>query len=125
MSIFSSLFGNVSEVDHAKLEEEFSTILIATESIERAFKLVRDLVVFTNKRLVMVDKQGVTGKKKAYISVPYKSIIRFSKETAGHFDMDSEIKLWLSSTDQPLKIEFSKDKSIHDVYQSISEHVLS
>ena len=107
------------------IEEEFATILVGNERIEKAYRLVRDLVVFTNKRLVMVDKQGFSGKKKQYTSIPYRSIVRFSKESQGHFDMDAEIKIWLSSTDQPLSIEFQKDKNVHDVYQVLSAQVLS
>lgn len=124
MGLFSSLFGNVSEIDSGKIEEEFGTILVQGEGIEKAYRLVRDLVVFTNKRLVMVDKQGFSGKKKQYTSIPYRSIVRFSKESQGHFDMDAEIKIWLSGTDMPLSIEFQKDKNIHDVYQVLSAQVL-
>ena len=124
MGIFSSLFGNVSEVDSSKIEAEFETMLVQGERIEKAFRLVRDLVVFTNKRLILVDKQGFTGKKKMYTSIPYRSVIRFSKESQGHFDMDAEIKIWLSSTEQPVSLEFSKDKNVHDVYQVLSTQIL-
>jgi len=124
MGIISAILGNASEVNTTKIEAEFENILIAGEQIEKAFKLYRDLVVFTNKRLVTVDKQGLTGKKTEVLSIPYKSIIRFSKETSGRFDLDAEIKLWLSSTDLPIQFEFKKDKNIHEVYKVLSEHVL-
>lgn len=124
MGIFSGLLGNASAVDSDKLENEFSEILVNGEQIERAYKLIRDLLVFTNKRLVMVNKQGMTGKKREYMSIPYKSIVRFSKETTGHFDMDAEIKIWLSSTDLPVSLEFKKDKNVNEVYRVISSQIL-
>ena len=124
MSIISGILGNASEIDAKKLESEFMAILAPGEVIEKAYKLIRDLVVFTNKRLIMVDKQGFTGKKKQYTSIPYRSIVRFSKESAGHFDLDAEIKLWLSGSSEPIQIEFRKDKNIHEVYQVLSTQVL-
>lgn len=79
---------------------------------------------FTNLRLVLVDKQGLTGKKKQYLSVPYASIIRFSKETAGRFDMDAELKIWVRGQGEPLAFEFRKDKNVHDVYRVLSGYIL-
>ncbi len=76
-------------------------VLTADERIDLSFKLVRDLIVFTNKRLIIVDKQGVSGKKVEYKSIPYKSISRFSIETSGHFDLDTELKIWISSAELP------------------------
>lgn len=68
-----------------------------TEDIELAYKLVRDMVIFTEKRLIIIDKQGVTGKKTSYKSYPYRSISRFTVETTGHFDLDAELHIFISS----------------------------
>ncbi len=65
----------------------------ANDCIEKAYQLIRDLFVFTNKRLILVDKQDLTGHKVEYQSLPYKSIIHFSVETAGHFDLDAMLKI--------------------------------
>lgn len=124
MGIIGELLGNASEVDVGKLEQEFSTILISGEQVEHAYKLFRDLVVFTNKRLLLVDKQGFSGKKKEYLSIPYDSITRFSKEGAGRFDMDAEIKLWLRGESVPKELKFRKDKSIDDIYRVLSTYIL-
>ena len=97
MGLLSNLMGNASEVDPKELENEFSNILFETEKIESAFKIFRDKWVFTNKRLIMQDVQGMTGKKKEYHSVPYKSVTHFLVETAGSFDADCEIKIWISA----------------------------
>ena len=95
MGIMNAIFGNVSEMDIAGLQKEFGALLCDGEHIERAYKLIRDKWVFTNKRLIIQDIQGVTGKKREYLSVPYRSIDRFSVEPAGTFDMDAEMKIWI------------------------------
>ena len=108
MGLLSNLMGNASEVDPKELENEFSDILSDQEKIEAAFKIFRDKWVFTNKRLIMQDVQGMTGKKKEYHSVPYKSITHFLVETAGSFDADCEIKIWISGNPTPLEKELKK-----------------
>jgi hypothetical protein len=85
----SLLFGAASEIDAQKLDDEFGQMLADGEQIEKAYKLVRDLFVFTNRRLILVDRQGVTGKKTEYHSIPYKSISHFSVETTGHLQPSS------------------------------------
>lgn len=71
MGIFSGLMGNASQMDTDKVENQLSDILISDEQVDLAYTLIRDLIVFTNYRLILVDKQGVTGKKVSYNSIPY------------------------------------------------------
>jgi hypothetical protein len=125
IGLLSAILGNASEVDASKLEKEFSDLLIEGETIQHAYKLFRDLIVFTNYRLFLVDKQGMTGKKREYTCVPYKSIDYFSKETAGHFDLDAEIKIWIKSRKEPIVLEFRKDAHIHDVFKVLSYYALA
>lgn len=95
------------------------------ENIDLAFQLVRDLIVFTDYRLIVVDKQGLTGKKIDYKTFPYKSISRFSVETAGHFDLDAELKFWISGAADPAQsLQFRKDKSITQIQQALAVAVL-
>jgi hypothetical protein len=124
VGLLDGLMGNASEINLSEVEKELEIILIDGEVIEKGYKLVRDLFIFTNSRLILVDKQGVTGKKIEYHSVPYKSITHFSVETAGTFDLDAELKIWVSSTAEPLKKQFKKDKSIFDVQKAIATYVL-
>ncbi|GEK58456.1 PH domain-containing protein [Marinococcus halophilus] len=124
MGLFDSLMGNASEADPKKVEEEMREWLTAGEQVESAFKLYRDLMVFTNKRLIMLDKQGVTGKKVEYHTVPYRSITHYSVETAGTFDLDSELKIWVSSTAEPVSKTFRNDDNIFDVQRALSKYVL-
>lgn len=124
MGLLSGLMGNASEKNIKSVEKEFEMILVSGEQMERAFVIIRDLIVFTNKRLIIVDKQGVTGKKVEYLSIPYKSINRFSVETAGHFDLDAELKIWVSGSQTPISKEFKKDKNIYDVQKALATYVL-
>jgi hypothetical protein len=124
MGLLDGLLGNASKADINEVEKELENILAENEKVELAFKLVRDLIVFTNKRLILIDKQGMTGKKVEYLSVPYKSISRFSVETAGHFDLDAELKIWISSAIEPtISKQFKKDQSIYDVQKALATYV--
>lgn len=116
MGLLSGLLGNASTVDKETVSNELEQILAIGEEVDVAFKLIRDLIVFTDKRLLLVDKQGLTGKKVEYHSIPFKSISHFSVETAGHFDLDAELKIWISGAQVPaITKQFKKDKSIYDI----------
>ncbi|MGG3739506.1 PH domain-containing protein [Aeribacillus pallidus] len=123
MGILDGLMGNVSEANIEEVKKELEKIVTEEERVEKAYKLIRDLIVFTNKRLILIDKQGVTGKKVEYHSIPYKSITHFSVETAGTFDLDAELKIWISSNSQPIMKQFKKDKSIYDVQKALATYV--
>lgn len=125
MGIFSGMIGNASQKDNDKVEKELVDILVPGEQVELAYALVRDLIVFTEKRLILVDKQGMTGKKTSYKSFPYKSISRFSVETSGHFDLDSELKIWISSAVEPAEIlQFKSNRSVVSIQQALAAAVL-
>ena len=125
MGILSGLLGNASTVDSDKLKEEYGHLLIDGENIEIGFKLIRDVFMFTNKRMILVDKQGITGSKIDYKSVLYKSISRYSLETAGHLDLDAELKIWISGENQPaVSKKFNKSVNIYDVQKILASHVL-
>jgi hypothetical protein len=117
--------GNSSIVDSNELQKEYAHLLIDGEIIELGFKLIRDMFIFTNKRLILVDKQGLTGNKLEYKSVTYKSISRFSIETAGTFDLDAELKIWVSSEVEPsIQKQFTKAVNVYEVQKVLATHVL-
>jgi len=124
MGLLSGLLGNATEVDIDNLEKDFEGLLVEEEQIELAYKVLRDLFVFTNKRLILVDKQGLTGKKVEYHTVPYKSITRFSVETAGRFDLDSELRIWILGDALPMKKEFKKGTDIIGMQKALARYVL-
>lgn len=124
MGLLDGVLGNASEIDPEKIQQEFSPILAPGERVERAYQLIRDYFVFTDKRFVLVDKQGLTGSKVEYHSIPYKSITHFSVETAGTFDLDAELKIWISSTAAPLQKKFNKKLNIYEVQSVLASYVL-
>lgn len=125
MGLFSGLLGNASQLNNDKIEQELEHVLLDNEQVEMAFSLVRDLIVFTEYRLILVDKQGVTGKKVSYKSIPYRSISRFTVETSGHFDLDAELKIWFSSAAEPAEIlQFKSDKSVIAIQKALATAVL-
>ncbi|MGT2715057.1 PH domain-containing protein [Streptococcus respiraculi] len=125
MGLLSGLIGNAAQADTAKVEAQLEDVLLATEQVTSAFSLVRDLIVFTDKRLILVDKQGMTGKKTSYKSIPYRSISRFEVETSGHFDLDAELKIWISSSMEPAEIlQFKSDKSVIAIQKALAKAVL-
>ena len=105
--------------------KDFGKLLIEGEDIELGFKLIRDTFIFTSKRLILIDKQGLTGSKTEYKSINYKSISRFSIETAGTFDLDAELKIWISGETLPsIKKQFNKSVNVYDVQNVLAFHVL-
>lgn len=124
MGLLSGLMGNASEVSAEEVQREYQNILSSAERVEKAYKLIRDMFIFTNKRLILVDKQGVTGKKVEYHSIPYRSITHFSIETGGHFDLDAELKIWISGTDNPIEKQFNKNLNIYELQSVLAGYVL-
>lgn len=124
LGLLDGMLGNAAKIDPAKIQREFSQILAAGEVVEHAYQLVRDYFVFTDKRFVLVDKQGITGSKTEYHSIPYKSITHFSIETAGTFDLDAELKIWISGTAAPIQKQFNKKLSIYEVQSVLASYVL-
>ena len=124
MGLLDGMLGNASKVDNASVQDEFAQLLAPGERVEHAYKLIRDFFVFTNKRLVVVDKQGLTGSKVQSHSIPYRSITHFSVETAGTFDLEAELKIWISSTAAPLSKTFNKKLSIYEVQAVLASYVM-
>jgi hypothetical protein len=124
MGLLDGLLGNASEIDASKLHTEFAQILAPGERVEKAFQLIRDTFVFTDKRLIFVNRQGLTGRKVEYHSIPYRSVIRFSVETAGSFELDAELKIWLTGSESPIQLQFNKKLSIYAVQSVLAGYVL-
>ena len=125
MGLFNKLVGNADEVSPEKLEEKYGHLLIGGENIELGFKLFRDVFMFTNKRLVLIDVQGVTGSKVEFLSLPYKNMSRFSLETAGTFDLDAELKIWVSSENVPtVSKKFNKNIDVYEVHKYLASKVM-
>lgn len=98
-------------------------MFVTGEEIIGTFQAIRDGVVFTNKRIIVVNVQGITGKKKDVTSLPYSKIQAYSVETAGVLDLDSELELWFSGLGK-IKLEFVSRANVAEICKIISDHVL-
>lgn len=122
MGLLDTLLGHAGEKNLDKLADDFAPLLAPGESLRRAFGLIRDLVVFTDRRLIFVNKQGVTGSKVEYLSVPYRSITMFSIETAGHFDLEAELRVWVSGQAAPISRTLGRDSGAQDIVALLAQH---
>lgn len=125
MGLFSAILGNAGAVSQEELSKQYGLLLTEGENIELGFKLLRDTFIFTSKRLILVDVQGLTGSKTEYLSIAYKNISRFSIETAGTFDLDAELKIWISSEAHPsITKKFNKSVNVYEIQKVLAFHVL-
>lgn len=116
-------FMKLKPVEDKSFEQAVAPMFIQGEHIIGMFKGIRDGVVFTNKRIIAINVQGITGKKKDFSSLPYSKIQAFSVETAGVFDLDSELELWFSGLGK-VKFEFVSRADVTGICRMISERVL-
>jgi hypothetical protein len=123
MGLMSGMMGNAGRIEPAAAHQEYGKLLGQGEQIHAAYQLVRDAFLFTNRRLILVDKQGLTGKKVEYHSVLYKAITHFAVETAGTFDLDAELKIWISGNAVPLQKQFNRQVDIYEVQGLLSHFV--
>ncbi|MCI1964622.1 MAG: PH domain-containing protein [Oscillospiraceae bacterium] len=116
-------FLKLKPVDTSKFQTQLEPLFIQGEVILSAFQSIRDYIVFTNKRIIAVNVKGLTGKKKDFSSLPYSKIQAYSVETAGVFDIDSELELWFSGLGK-VKLEFVSHADVPGICRAISEFVL-
>lgn len=124
MGLFTGTAKNAGSMEAKKLHSDFGQLLADGEIIEVGFVVLRDTFLFTNKRLILVDIQGISGKQIEYLSIPYNKITKFSVQTGGSFDLNAELKLWIGSDTIPLEKKFNKDLSIYEVQKVLAGHVL-
>ena len=103
--------------------DKVTSLLVEGEKVIGSFKALRDGVVFTDKRIIAVNVQGITGKKKDYSSLPYSKIVVFSVETAGTFDLDSELELYFSGLGK-VKFDFTGQTDVAAIARTIGKFVL-
>jgi hypothetical protein len=120
MGFLDGLLGHGSDLSAAEVNEQLAGILTEGEPVQVAFRLIRDLIVFTDRRLILVDKQGITGRKVSYLTVPYRAITSFSVETAGSFDLDSELAIWVSGRHEPIRKTLKRGANILGIQQAIA-----
>ena len=118
----SSTF-KLKETDKDGMAEKVRPLLVAGEEVIVSFKALRDHVVFTDKRIITVNVQGLTGKKQDFTSLPYSKVQAYSIETAGTFDRDAELELWFSGLGK-VRLEFSGQYDVQGLSRMIGSRVL-
>lgn len=103
--------------------DDIEKILIADERVLHIFASYRDAVVFTTRRIIAINVQGLSGKKKDFTFLPYSKIQAYSVETAGTFDRDAEMELYFSGLGK-VKFEFTAGTNVGDLSRLISTFVL-
>lgn len=116
-------FLKLKPVNNSAYSEWISPMFVPGEEIIGTYQALRDGVVFTNKRIIAINVQGITGKKKDFTSLPYSKIQSYSVETAGALDLDSELELWFSGIGK-IKLEFVSRANVSEICKMISLHVL-
>ncbi|WP_338663039.1 PH domain-containing protein [Pararoseomonas sp. SCSIO 73927] len=122
MSLLSGLMGHASEISPAQAAADYARLLAPSERVQLAYKLIRDVIILTDKRVILIDKQGVTGRKTEYLSIPYRSITRFSVESAGSFDMEAELRIW-SSGAEPVQLTFGRGVDVYALQAALAVNV--
>ena len=116
-------FVKLGVADNSEYSSVVVPILVNGEEIIQSFTAIRDGVVFTTKRIIAINVQGISGKKKDITSLPYSKIQAFSVETAGTFDLDCELDLWFSGLGS-VRFEFTRGANISAICKMISDRVL-
>ena len=119
----SGFFARLKKVDNNAFGSMINDFLIDNETIIGSYQSIRDGVVFTTKRIIAINVQGLTGKKKDFTSIPYNKITTFSLETAGVFDLDAELEIYMSAVGK-VKFEFTGSTNVKDICKIISTYAL-
>jgi hypothetical protein len=109
-------------ISECPIPKDVNEMLIDGEQAVAAFKTIRDVAIFTDKRIIVRDAQGLTGKKIEIYSLPYKSIDMWSSENAGMIDFNSEIELWTRAGH--VKLNLKKGIDIRRFDNLIGKYIL-
>lgn len=120
----NGFFARLKQVNPNEFGKIINDFLIDGEGVISAYKSIRDGVVFTNKRIIAINVQGLTGKKQDYTSIPYNKISTYSLETAGFFDLDAELELYLSGVGK-IKFQFTESTDVKEICKAISFYTLA
>jgi len=123
MGVFQALLGNASSTDIEKVKKDWGSLFAKDEQIAAAYKLIRDYIIMTDKRLIVIDVQGLTGTKIEIKSVPYSQFVAFSITTAGILDFNAELHIWTASSAWAIEKKFSKDVNIYEVQGILADAI--
>ena len=121
MGFFQGLLGNASKASVEDLKKDWGSLFSKDEEINHCYKLVRDWIILTNKRLVLIDYQGITGTRIAIKNIPWRNIVAYEIVTAGIADLNAELYIYVASSPFPVKYCFSSSVNIYEVQDAIAD----
>lgn len=124
MSLFDGMLGNTLELTPEAYEDLAARFLIPGEELLKGYRIVRDLFIFTTKRIMIINYQGFTGKRTEYLMIPYRSITRYVLETPGNLDVEYTLKLYLIGSLEPVERQFRNTIDPYELEALISRFVL-
>ena len=113
---------NATVWDAEDAASDLAYALAQGENVRFAFKLVRDSILVTDRRIMLTDIQGLTGSKRRYLSVPYRAITTFALESAGHFDLDTELYITVSGS-EPIAFQLSRGADVPGLVTLLTEYL--
>ena len=122
MGLFNGYLSHPTEVSLKQISLEYGLILIEGEFIEKGYKLGKDKIILTNKRLILICQ--AKNSRLEYVTIPYFTIRKFSKESKDLLDTDAELKIWLNDEPVPIRKEFKNSTGINEIYQLLSKYTL-
>ncbi len=125
MGLVQGVLGNASKKGNDEFLSEWSSLISLSENVYASYKLVRDWIVITDKRLIYINVQGVTGTKKSIKSIPWHQIVAFEIISAGIADLNAELRLWVASSPFCVEVKFSSSVNIYEVQSIISDVISS
>lgn len=114
MKEIGEIRGCGSEADARWIQQEAARLLGDDEVVECASQLQQDVMLFTDWRLLLILRDRLGGKKVEYVTIPYHAIVRFSVEAVGLLDLDAEAKIWTSTHEDPLRLQFHRSVNVYD-----------
>ena len=114
-------FLNATVWDAEDAADDLAYALAHGEQVRFAFKMIRESILFTDRRIMMTDIQGLTGSKRRYLSIPYRAITTFSLESAGHFDLDTELTITVSGA-EPIALNLSRGADVPGLVTLLTEY---
>lgn len=124
MGIFAGSAKTGGSSEAKKLHATYSQLLTDGEIIEAGYSVFRDTFLFTNKRLIVIEIQGISGRQIGYVSIPYSKVTRFAVKTSGSFELDAELQIWVGSDTIPFEKKFNQDVNVYEVQKVLAAHVL-
>jgi hypothetical protein len=113
-----------SQTNEEKVFKDYEKLLANDEKIVIAYKLIRDLIIVTNFRIILIDKQGVTGRKKMITSYPLSRIVRYEIENSPYLDIDSEVDIYFAGQEKPVKFELTKGSNVFEFCKILTEQLM-